>query len=225
MKRFSVYLLLISIFAFMVGCGSTPTNTDNDKKESMRQLVAADTFVYTITNNETASKDSQFAPYTYNKYTVVDKIVTLNDNGVSRKISHIVLPTSIDNASANRGMLYAFFVVFDNGDISVVRTDRDISSDAVTEANMALEDKLCVKDLKKGMTWTSYMGVSVVERYEYVKTGAGTASCYKISTYEKAGDTTPIMTIWWTPKIGWFSKLIIDGNDMLLKTSTITTKN
>lgn len=222
MKKFAIYLLLISIFAFIVGCGSTPTNSDDDKKASMRSLVAADTFDYTITSNETASKGSLFIPYMYNKYTVVDKVVTLNDNGVSRTIKHIVVRTNTDTTSIDKSASYNNFVVFDNGDISFVETDVDISSDSVTTANILSEYKLCVKDLKKGMTWTSDIGVSVVERYEYVKTDAGTASCYKIVTYEKLGNTIPIMTMWWTPKIGWFSKWVIDGSDVLLNDSTIT---
>lgn len=204
--KYVLLLLMALSMAFVIGCGSDPGKDDSDVEEEMKDVE--DGVYYNLRHLVSSKEDEESGEivYTYanKKFITHAKEISLKYNNEVRKTDAVMEYSEYEEEV--KDVENQFYVVFDDGDISLITADANLLDDSVTSANILSEDILCLKELKQGMYWTSPNGYfSKVERYEYVVISSQTRSApsYKIVTYSDATKSKKLRTVWWTPEIAW----------------------
>jgi len=203
LKYTLLFLMLLSM-AFVLGCGSDPGSDDSDVEEEMNDVVDGKYYILSHLKGTTVDEEGE-THYVYQnqKYVTHCKDITLKDSSGNHEIYAVMEYSTYEET---KDVENQFFVVYDNGNISLVQTDVNLLDETVKSANIISEEILCVKDLKQGYNWVSPDGkYSEVVRYEYVviSTETRSAPSYKVVTYTDSSKSKVVRTVWWTPGIAW----------------------
>ena len=208
-SRILLLILAVCTVAVFAGCGSKPSKDDSDVSETMTEVYDTEYFTLSQLIGIEPIPDTDDTAYTYlrTKYLTHEVDIDLTYKGEVYPI-YAVMELIKSEDVVVKGIENEFFVVFDDGHISKVITDKNILAEGVTKANILEEDILCMPKMTTGLDWYSTNGYySVVDRYEYVVLDdfKKTAPSFKVSTY-RSDDTVKsnlVRIVWWCPDLGW----------------------
>lgn len=206
---FGLFIALSCLF----GCGGDTHKDDSDKNETMSEVE--DSVYFTLErligvkpyegDDEDHEGDNV---YTYLNTKYLAHHVDIDLKGAEgNKTIYNVMEISQYNHDVIKNEANSFMVIYEDGTISKVITDKNLLEPGIKSANILDEDILCQHKLKKGNNWVSPNGTySVVERYEYVVLDhfKRTAPSFKVSTYNNISKGKKIRSVWWCPDLGWF---------------------
>lgn len=203
LKYTLLFLMLLSM-AFVLGCGSDPGSDDSDVKKDMNDVEDGKYYVLSHLKGTTVSEEGETQSiYQNQKFITHCKDITLKDSTGKHDVYAVMEYSAYEET---KDVENEFFVVYENGTISLVQVDANLLDETVKSANIISEDILCVRELKQGYDWVSPNGTySIVERYEYVVISekVRSAPSYKVVTYADKTKSKKLRTVWWTPDIAW----------------------